>query len=626
MKLAIIDWVLIVAYFVFSVTIAFIYSKRAGKSLGEFFLGGRRLPWYLAGISMVATTFAADTPLAVTELVVKGGISGNWLWWNMCIGGMLTTFFFARLWRRANVLTEVEFITLRYTGKAANFLRGFKAIYLGFLMNVLVMGWVNLAMVAILQEFFGLEQWEAFMYTAAAMAIVGAYSSLGGFLSVAVTDAFQFVLAMGGCIVLAIMVLNSDHIGGIDGLKVKLADHPGVMNLLPNIGGGAVQGVQVLTISFASFFAYIGLQWWASWYPGAEPGGGGYVAQRMMSVRTERGAVLATLFFQVAHYCLRPWPWIIVALCGMVIYPELQNECAKLGYIYSMKYFLPDGLRGLMLVSFFAAYMSTIATQLNWGASYLVNDLYVPMRLRQNKPRSDDKRLIAISRLVTILLMVVAMAVTSRIDSISAVWEFMVECGAGLGMVLILRWFWWRINVWSEIAATVTPFVVYAVVKFGLPLMLPDPKTVLAAADLSDYLQFYPWSLTVFPYSYFITIGVTTIVWLAVTFFTKPESMDHLVKYHKQVRPGGLWAPVAAISGVIVRANTIPLVMAWLSAVLMTYSMLFAIGKLIFKEYESGLIFLTVSILSGAFMWLVVNEWSLFGGGEEEAEAVEPIA
>ncbi len=595
MTLELIDWILIVAYFVFSVGIALLYAKRAGKNLGEFFLGGRSLPWYLAGISMVATTFAADTPLAVTELVVQKGISGNWLWWNMCIGGMLTTFFFAKLWRRANVLTEVEFITLRYAGNAAHFLRGFKAVYLGFLMNVLVMGWVNVAMSAILQEFFNLSSTEAFWYTAAAMAIVGIYSSVGGFMSVAVTDAFQFVLAMGGCIVLAILVLNSDKIGGIDGLKEKLGPDNAVWNMLPSIGSDAGGAVKAFSITFASFFAYIGLQWWASWYPGGEPGGGGYVAQRMMSTKTERGAVFATLFFQVAHFCLRPWPWIIVALCCIVLYPNLPAADAKLGYVMAMKEFLPTGLRGLMLVSFFAAYMSTIATQLNWGASYLVNDLYMPARKRQGLAPSSDKQLIFISRMVTIVLMVVAMAVSSRINSISEVWAFMIECGAGLGLVLILRWFWWRINVWSEISATVAPFVIYAALKFGVP---------------------EAWGISEFPTSYFITIGGTTLVWLLVTLFTKPEPMAHLVTYHKQVQPGGWWKPVAEKSGIVVRANTVPLVMAWISSVLMTYATLFAIGQLIFKNFQAGFIFLGVAAAAGLFLWLVLREWKLFENEE----------
>jgi Na+/proline symporter len=335
--------------------------------------------------------------------------------------------------------------------------------------------------------------------------------------------------------------------------------------------------------------------------------------------------MLATLFFQVMHFCLRPWPWIIVALCCVVLYPELNNpDCAKLGYIYAMKYFLPDGLRGLLLVSFFAAYMSTIATQLNWGASYIVNDLFVPARAKQDgiseaATQREDKTLILYSRLITLVLMVLAMAVTSQINSISAVWQFMVECGAGLGMVLILRWFWWRINVWSEIAATTAPFVIYGFVKLVLPLLLPDPKLTLSGAELAQYLTIYPWSLTDFPYSYFLTIGGTTIVWLLVTFLTKPEPLDHLVKYHRQVRPGGWWAPVSALSGVQVRANTWPLVMAWLSAVLMTYGMLFAIGQLIFQNYGEGFAYLGVSVGAGLFLWLVVMEWDLFGNhGETE--------
>jgi solute:Na+ symporter, SSS family len=596
MELAPIDWILIVLYFVFSVSIALLYAKRAGKNLGEFFLGGRSLPWYLAGISMVATTFAADTPLAVTELVVQKGISGNWLWWNMCIGGMLTTFFFAKLWRRANVLTEVEFITLRYAGSPAHFLRGFKAVYLGFLMNVLVIGWVNLAMVAILESFFGMPYSHAFWYTAAAMAIVGIYSSLGGFMSVAVTDAFQFILAMGGCIVLAILVLNSDQIGGIDGLKEKLGENNPVWNFLPSIGGTGDEHIRMFSIGFASFFAYIGLQWWASWYPGAEPGGGGYVAQRMMSARTERGAVFATLFFNVAHYCLRPWPWIIVALCCIVLYPDLPPSEAKVGYILAMRDFLPTGLRGLMLVAFFAAYMSTISTQLNWGASYIVNDLFVPYRERRNLPKREEKQLIMTSRLVTIVLMIVAMGVTSQISSISKVWEFMIECGAGLGLVLILRWFWWRINVWSEISATIAPFFIYALLKFGLP---------------------QEWVITQFPNSYFITIGGTTFIWLLVTFLTPAEPMDQLQSYFKRVKPGGWWAPVEALSGFKVRANTVPLVIAWIASIAMTYSTLFAIGYLIFKDYQAGMISLAIAAGSGLLVWLVLKEWNLFGESEK---------
>lgn len=594
MQLAIIDWVLIAIYMIFSVAIALIFSKSSGKSLGEFFLGGRRLPWYLAGVSMVATTFAADTPLAVTELVYKNGISGNWLWWNMLIGGMLTTFFFARLWRRADVLTEVEFITLRYGGQAASWLRYFKAIYLGGIMNVLVIGWVNLALVSIFQAFFGLDESTAIWYTGAAMVITAIYSSIGGYMSVAVTDMFQFVIAMGGSIILAVLVLNSERIGGVSGLQEKLgADHP-AWNFLPTTAAG---GATTLGITLSSFVAFFCFQWWASWYPGAEPGGGGYVAQRIMSARSERDSVIATLFFQVAHYCLRPWPWIIVALCALVLYPGLGADEAKLGYVMAMRDFLPDGLRGLLLVAFLAAYMSTISTQLNWGASYLVNDVVKPIGNVQDFDGSvGQKTLVLAGRAATILLMIVGFGITWTISSISEVWAFMVECGAGLGLVLILRWFWWRINVWSEISATVAPFVFYAISRFVLP---------------DDHF------LATYPNSYFFTIGGTTLTWLLVTFATQPESMEVLGKFHARVRPGGLWGPVQDHTGVPApKSNTLPLLLSWALAVGMTYLILFATGKLLFGQMQTGLILLGSGLACGLGLLLVVQKFGLFKNEE----------
>lgn len=602
MELATIDWVLIGVYFSFSTAIALYFSKSSGKSLGEFFLGGRKLPWYVAGISMVATTFAADTPLAVTELVAQKGISGNWLWWNMLIGGMLTTFFFAKLWRRANVLTEVEFITLRYAGKPAAALRGFKAVYLGFVMNVLVMGWVNLALMSLLQQFFHLSTADAFWYTALSMVLVAAYSSIGGFMSVAFTDMFQFLIAMTGSIVLAVLVLNSEQIGGIDGLKAKLGEDSSVWQIIPQLSvSGPVEGVKLFGITFSSFFAYIGLQWWASWYPGSEPGGGGYIAQRMMSARSERDSVIATLFFQIAHYCLRPWPWIIVALCTIVLYPDLAAGQEKLGYVNAMRDFLPDGFRGLMLVAFLAAYMSTISTQLNWGASYLVNDLVFPSRSQDQdevNPK-NQRQMVLVSRIMTVALMAVALIVTSQIESISKVWEFTLECGAGLGMVLILRWFWWRINVWSEIAATIAPFFFYALSKFVLPESM---------------------GMSSFPNSYFLTIGGTTITWLVVTFLTAPEPSDTLARFHRRVKPGGFWGPIAILTGIKVKSQTGPLIVAWLSAVIMTYSALFATGKLIFKEFAAAAMFFTTTIVFGSLMYYVIKRYNLFASGEKDKE------
>lgn len=573
-----IDYVIIVAYFLLTIVIGLSYSKQAGKDLSGFFLGGRGLSWFIAGISMVATTFAADTPLAVNELVVKNGISGNWLWWNFLAGGMLTTFFFANLWRRSGVMTEVELIELRYSGQPAAILRGFKAVYLGLFINAMILGWVNVAMISILKEFFDLTYQAALLYTAAAMVFVAIYSSISGLLGVAITDAVQFVIAMTGCIILAYIVVNSPEIGGIDQLKATLnATHPGALSFFPNISNSSSTEIgSTLAISVSTFFAYLGIQWWASWYPGAEPGGGGYIAQRMMSTRTEKDAIYATLFFQIAHYCIRPWAWILVGLCAIVLYPNIADK--KLGYIMAMKQFLPPGLKGLLLVAFFAAYMSTIATQLNWGASYIVNDLYH----RFINTKASNKQLVLVARLTTLALMIIGLAVSTQIESISGVWSFLIECGAGLGLVLILRWYWWRINAWSEIAATITPIVLYTACK---------------VANVP------------FPTSYFITVGVTTIVWIAVTFLTKPTNIDHLKAFYARVRPDGAWEPIQRITTSVAQQESKigGLLVCWVSAVAMTYSVLFAIGDLIFKEWTQAAIFITIALVSFAILRTALN-------------------
>ncbi len=363
MHLSTLDFFIAGSFFLVIIVVGLSYTSKAGKNLTSFFLAGRNLPWHLAGISMVATTFAADTPLAVTEIIHDNGIAGNWIWWSFLAGGMLTTFFFANLWRKADVLTEVELIELRYSGKEAAVLRGFKSIYLGLFLNVVIIAWVNVALQSLLQVFFNLSPLMAFYYTALAMLFVAIYSSLSGLLGVVMTDVIQFFIAMTGCI------------GGIIGLKTQINEiDPAILNFLPTIGAGGT--AQTLGLSVAAFLTYATVQWWASWYPGAEPGGGGYIAQRMMSAKSEKDAVYATLFFQIAHYCLRPWPWILVGLAAIVLYPDLDAETAKLGYVYAMRDYLPNGFRGLLLVAFFAAYMSTISTQLNWGTSYLVNDFY----------------------------------------------------------------------------------------------------------------------------------------------------------------------------------------------------------------------------------------------------------
>lgn len=584
MHLNFLDWTSIVLYIVISLAIGLYYRKRAGKDLASYFLGGRKLPWFLAGISMVATTFAADTPLAVTEMINKNGISGNWLWWNMLIGGMLTTFFFARLWRRANVLTELEFIELRYSGKPAAFLRGFKAVYLGIFINTLIISWVNIALMAIIKIMFGIPDSQLIWYVGLAMLIAATYSSLSGLLGVAVTDALQFCIAIAGSIILAVLVVNSDKIGGLSGLKMQLPEWS--LNFFPQIGSNGATAGRALTITLGTFLAYVGVQWWASWYPGAEPGGGGYVAQRMMSTKNEKHAIKATLFFQIAHYAIRPWPWILVALCTIILYPGLGPNEEKLGYVMAIRDFMPPGLTGLLLVALLAAYMSTISTQLNWGASFVVNDLYKRF-LRKDKQsnKQEDLRLVFAGRVTTLLIMILSMYITTLVENITDVWVFLLECGAGLGLVLILRWYWWRINAWSEITATLVPFVAYAIAKFGLQIEFPN--------------------------SFFFTVGITSVVWLLVTFLTKPEPQKHLIQFCQQVRPLGAWKKIYQESSIEKPNEKLYyLFINWISAVAFTYAILFCSGKLLFLEWQAAGWWSAIAIISGITLRWGLNKQS----------------
>lgn len=560
-----VDVLIVFIYFLFTITIALYYAKRAGKDTTEFFLSGRNLPWYLAGVSMVATTFAADTPLAVTELVAKNGVAGNWLWWNFLFGGLLTVFFFAKLWRRAGIMTEAEFAEIRYSGKPAKFLRGFRALYLGIFMNVIIMGWVNKAMISILIAFFGIEQSVVIYYVFGCMFLVAIYSAISGLWGVVVTDAFQFVIAMTGCIILAVIVVNSPQIGGVQGLKDNLPEE--VFHFFPTISSTNISGT--LSLTLFSFLAYVGIQWWASWYPGGEPGGGGYVAQRMMSAKDEKHSLFATLFFQIAHYGLRPWPWIIVGIASLVLYPNLSQDQKGLGFVYAMRDFLPSGLKGLLIAAFFAAYMSTIATQLNWGTSYIINDFYKRF-VSKNK---SEREYVFASRLTTLFLMIVSVIVTLFISQISGAWAFLVECGAGLGLVLILRWYWWRINAWSEISAMITPFIA---------------------------LPFVRYTGIEFPFSLYYLVGLTTIVWITVTYLTKPTEKSVLISFYKRVFPGGkLWKPIAdELPEIKGDSGFVRMFVNWGAGVLLVYSLLFGIGSLIFGEYLQTVIYLLIAVIS----------------------------
>lgn len=601
------DWLIIAIYFILSLVIGLVFTKRAGKNLTNFFLGGRNMTWWLAGVSMVATTFAADTPLAVTELVAKNGIAGNWLWWNALIGGMLTVFFFAKLWRRAEILTDLELIELRYSGGAAKFLRGFRAIYLGMFMNAIIIGWVNSALMKILIVFFNLTPDEALLYVAGAMVLTVIYSSMSGLLGVAVTDFVQFFIAIIGCTVLAVVVVNSEEIGGISGLKAQL---PGwSMQFFPELAiDEPIEEIgATLTIGLATFFSFIAIQWWSSWYPGAEPGGGGYIAQRMMSTKNEKHSIYATLFFQIGHYCLRPWPWILVGLCSIVLYPELTAENKGLGFIMAMKQFLPAGLKGLLLVAFFSAYMSTISTQLNWGASYLINDFY-----KRFIAGGEEKGMVAASRIATILMMLFALFITTLIDTISGAWYFILQASAGLGLVLILRWYWWRVNAWSEVAATVTPLVVLGILTFLTSIADPTPIDASSPEDVSVFTSFSRW-IDVKPRAFFLITGLTTVSWITVTFLTRPTHKDVLENFYRRIRPQGAWKPVReALSLPPMQSNIPMLLVCWFLAVVFTYSTLFFTGKLIFQEWTMTFIYLASAVVSGVLLIVVSKKVKVF--------------
>ena len=558
MTLAPLDWIIIAAYFVASAMVGVWYSSRGGRSVSDYFLSGRRLPWWLAGTSMVATTFAADTPLAVAGLVARNGIAGNWIWWSAASGSMLTVFFFARLWRRAGILTDVEFAELRYSGRPAAFLRGFRALYLGIPINCVIMGWVNLAMAKILAVTLG---WDRLTAVLISLAITGIYSALSGLWGVVITDFFQFLFAMAGTIALAWFALQLPEIGGLDGLIAKVP--PGTLAFTPFVGDVS-SGVTLVALPLASFLTYVCVQWWASWYPGQEPGGGGYVAQRMMSAKDERHSFFATLWFTIAHYCVRPWPWILVGLASMILYPDLVDKEA--GYVMVMRDHLPVGWRGLLLAAFFAAYMSTISTQLNWGTSYVVNDFY----RRFLRPDRDERHYVWIARVTTMMLMLLSAIVTFYLESIRQAWEFVLESGAGIGLVLILRWYWWRINAWSEIAAMIGAAVGYAALKVLTTL--------------------------VFPYTLLVVVAWTTVCWIVVTFLTTPEPDAHLIQFYRRTRPDGPgWKRIAAMAGEPRPGSLGGLLVDWAAGVALIYAVLFGIGEALVGTVPSSLKFFAVA-------------------------------
>ncbi len=590
MHLALIDWIIIGLYFLLSLGISVYFSKKAGKNTGNFFLSGRNLPWWIAGTSMVATTFAADTPLAVTELVAQHGISGNWLWWNMVIGGILTVFFFARLWRRANILTDAEFVDIRYHGKPAKFLRGFRAVYVGILMNAIVIAWVNLAMVKILTvmfpeltfagvkeiHFLGITLSAQMIYVAFMMIFVAVYASLSGLMGVSITDSFQFIMAMTGSIALAIYAVN--HVGGIDGLKTSLSEVKWVFDFFPvtgeNEASTGTSGMELLKLSGLALFTYLGVQWWASWYPGAEPGGGGYIAQRMMSAKDEKHSLFATLWFNIAHYALRPWPWILAALVALIIYPDATDKGST--YVMLIRDYMPSGWIGLMLAAFFAAYMSTLASQTVWGTSYIVNDLWRPFV----KPDASEKHYVLVSRIFTFIMMFIAFIITTQLERISDAWKIILIASGGIGAVLILRWYWWRINAWSEISAMIAPYLL-------LPFLLSDWGM--------------EWDINTDYHKIFLSVVAwASLIWIIITFLTPSTPKEKLYEFYRKVHPGGWgWKKIEReLKNVEGDKGYVLLFFNWLLGVIMVLSALFGIGKLIFKEYFTAGIFLIIVIIS----------------------------
>ncbi len=563
------DWLILVLYFVLSLAVGLAFAGRAAKSAEEYFLSGRRIPWWLAGTSMVATTFAADTPLAVTGLTVKHGIAGNWLWWSFVMSGMLTVFFYARLWRRAQVMTDAEFAELRYAGRPAAFLRVFRAAYLAVPINCLIIGWVTHAMATILGLTLGVGKWEA---TVALFLLTALYSTLSGLWGVVLTDFVQFILAMAGSLALAVFAVR--EVGGLSALVAALHarfpdDAP--LALLPDLHSAWMPAL--------TFFVYVAVNWWASWYPGAEPGGGGYIAQRLFSTPNERHAFLAALWFNLAHYALRPWPWILVALVSMVLYPGLANP--EEGYVRVMVDLLPPYWRGFLLAAFFAAYMSTISTHLNWGASYLVNDVY----RRLWRPEAEPRHYAAVGRLATVGIMLVAGVITYYLRSVEGAWKFLLAIGAGTGLVYLLRWYWWRINAWSEVAAMGGALAFSLGLQWGVGLRVDDPHD-------------FAWLML-------LTVAGTTAVWVAVTYLTPSEPLEHLQRFCARVKPGGpgwrhITGPAASAEGPGPRD-----LLHWTLGCLVVYLGVFGIGALLLGSAGRGILFLTAATVLTA--WIVTD-------------------
>ena len=577
MSLSTLDWGIILAFFIVFAIIGIAVTKRAGKNTKEFFLSGRNMPWWLLGISMVATTFSADTPNLVTDIVRQNGVSGNWAWWAFLITGMLTVFVYAKLWRRSKVVTDLEFYELRYSGKAAAFLRGFRAIYLGVIFNVLIMASVCLAAIKIGGVMFGLEPWQCVLY---ASVITVIYSTLGGLRGVIFTDFLQFLVAMVGSIWAAYYIINLPEVGGLDAMLA----HPNVadkLSFLPDFND--TESLIVLLL------IPVAVQWWSVWYPGAEPGGGGYIAQRMLSAKDEKNAIGATLLFNITHYALRPWPWILIALASLVLYPELTDIGSAfpntvlghdLGYS-AMLTKLPAGLLGLVLASLIAAFMSTISTHLNWGSSYIALDFYQ----RFIKPEASEKELVGVGRISTVLLMVIAACLALFLTDAYGTFKILLQIGAGTGSIFIMRWFWWRVNAYSEISGMIVSFIVAVYFEFVHEEFF---------TPIADH------------YVLVIGVGITTLTWLLVTLMTRPTATDKLVAFYNAITPYGIgWnglkrkASEAQINLRESGDNFTADLGSMLLGILLVYTSLFGLGFELYSNLLGALIMFGIAALAG---------------------------
>jgi len=592
------DWGIILLYIAFSLGVGIYFSKRAASSTEEYFLSGRSLPWWIVGTSMVATTFAADTPLAITEFVRGPGIWQNWFWWNLLMGSLLGVFLFSRLWRRAEVLTDNELLEIRYSGKPAAFLRAFKAGYFSILYNFIVMGWVINAMASVVAVMLNMDKWTA-VWLCVIIALV--YAILSGFWGVVVTDLVQFCIAMFGSIALAMIALN--HVGGMESLLAKLsgllgsvAVHENTLKFVPPVPDDPISTSTFWESPFSKFLIFISIMWWS--HHGTD--GGGYIIQRMSSAKNERHALLATLWFNLAHYALRVWPWIIVAVVSIVLFPMIPEAYSdlgvKAGYPLVMNSLLGPGLKGILIVSFLAAFMSTIDTHLNWGASYLINDVYK----RFFKPNESEKHYVIVGKIFTVILMVLAAFTALKMQSISKAWEFIFSMGAGIGLVLILRWFWWRVNAWSEITALATSILVTISLEILAWNQTTSSGKTYELFGASPVL--FGISLQVH-HKLMIIVPLAIVAWVTATFLTKPEPMDRLKAFYTRVQPGGWWDPVASGFQHTLQPVSHGFLIQWTAGILMIYGFTFGIGNLIFNNYSDAVLLLGCAVIGSYLVW-----------------------